>query len=536
MGGNGAKERRKLQRQQKLQEQQAVVTTESADTEFKSKSVARDVAPAATHKDNQDSNRKASRNPKIAIRNKYPRAVGKPVKKDKKFKKPKHLKRKLELAADDEVVREKIQAELETFIKTKKQRHNQKTQHIADANKKVEIDPSMHVQCYGQEEKEQKFKEVEEAEEKSFPRSGSRIANTIAVSSFENDDSAGKVTKNNNSSQIDVENKNDGTQNLTDEDDDDDDDPTDFKEKRTRGRRRRGRQGRNTSDIVKEQQEQDQGGNKLKGKMMNQSKPADEHSESHRGENDSNSRSDEAPTENSDLSRREKNRDRRANKDDGRYCIGRKPCTDFIIGKTYSGKVVYVKPFGIFLDIGCHSDAFCHVSRLSDEYIENPSDHFKEGDTIESIRVVEIDRKNKRLTVSLQSESRIADEQASIDARQKRRERLQGKKKKTNTTDQSRISISHQMHNNFNLENRKRKIESALGQHTSFDGHDEENRETESQFLSNSDSQSPHKMSITASTTTTKLESEMSHSELKRARKLARRAARREAVAAVEAK
>lgn len=47
-----------------------------------------------------------------------------------------------------------------------------------------------------------------------------------------------------------------------------------------------------------------------------------------------------------------------------RYCIGRKPVTDFEIGKTYPGKIIYSKPYGIFIDIGCHSDAFCHVSRL----------------------------------------------------------------------------------------------------------------------------------------------------------------------------
>jgi predicted RNA-binding protein with RPS1 domain len=89
-----------------------------------------------------------------------------------------------------------------------------------------------------------------------------------------------------------------------------------------------------------------------------------------------------------------------------RRCIGRKPVTDFKVGQCYSGKVVYAKPFGVFFDIGCHSDAFCHVSQLSDQFIESPMESFPVGQMIEnSIRVVAIDRRKKRLTVSLQSPS-----------------------------------------------------------------------------------------------------------------------------------
>lgn len=103
-----------------------------------------------------------------------------------------------------------------------------------------------------------------------------------------------------------------------------------------------------------------------------------------------------------------------------RYCVGRKPVTDFVVGQKCSGKVVYVKPFGIFLDVGCHSDAFCHVSRLDDSYVEDPGGRFRPGDVVESVRVVEIDRSRKRITVSLQSDERIADERASIEAREER--------------------------------------------------------------------------------------------------------------------
>ncbi|GKY94074.1 hypothetical protein MPSEU_000373900 [Mayamaea pseudoterrestris] len=105
---------------------------------------------------------------------------------------------------------------------------------------------------------------------------------------------------------------------------------------------------------------------------------------------------------------------------DPRYCVGRKPVSDFEIGSKHSGKVVYVKPFGVFFDIGCHSDAFCHVSRLSDDFVENPETVFRPGDDVENIRIVETDRQKKRITVSLQSDMKIKAEKLSLESRLER--------------------------------------------------------------------------------------------------------------------
>jgi predicted RNA-binding protein with RPS1 domain len=121
-----------------------------------------------------------------------------------------------------------------------------------------------------------------------------------------------------------------------------------------------------------------------------------------------------------------------------RYCIGRKPVTDFKVGSTYSGKIVYSKPFGIFIDIGCHSDAFCHVSRLDDDFVEDVEQWRAErGDEVDAARVVEIDRKRKRITVSLQSEGRVEDERMSLEAREKRKQkRLQKRNGKSKVSTQ----------------------------------------------------------------------------------------------------
>lgn len=96
-------------------------------------------------------------------------------------------------------------------------------------------------------------------------------------------------------------------------------------------------------------------------------------------------------------------------KDDKRRCIGRKPVTDFEVNKTYNGKVQYIKPrLGAFIDIGCHSDAFIHISCISDSYISSVEEVLKVGDEVKNARVVEIDREKKRITLSLRSEDHDA--------------------------------------------------------------------------------------------------------------------------------
>jgi ribosomal protein S1 len=65
----------------------------------------------------------------------------------------------------------------------------------------------------------------------------------------------------------------------------------------------------------------------------------------------------------------------------------------------------------------------------------------KEGDEV-SARVVEVDRRAKRITGSLQSDARTEDERASIDARQKRRyiiKNKDGKKKKMNPDEEEGV-------------------------------------------------------------------------------------------------
>lgn len=58
------------------------------------------------------------------------------------------------------------------------------------------------------------------------------------------------------------------------------------------------------------------------------------------------------------------------------------------IGKTYKGKIVTIKDFGLFVAI-LSKQGLCHISELSHSRIENIYDHYKEGEMIE-VKVLEI--------------------------------------------------------------------------------------------------------------------------------------------------
>ncbi|MCB1084535.1 MAG: polyribonucleotide nucleotidyltransferase [Chlamydiia bacterium] len=63
------------------------------------------------------------------------------------------------------------------------------------------------------------------------------------------------------------------------------------------------------------------------------------------------------------------------------------------IGKTYKGKVVTIKDFGLFVAF-LNVQGLCHISEIAHERIENIYDHYKEGDEID-VKVLDIDRNGK---------------------------------------------------------------------------------------------------------------------------------------------
>mmetsp|Transcript_26710 Transcript_26710/g.64082 ORF Transcript_26710/g.64082 Transcript_26710/m.64082 type:complete len:606 (-) Transcript_26710:81-1898(-) len=177
----------------------------------------------------------------------------------------------------------------------------------------------------------------------------------------------------------------------------DDDTIVESSNARSRGKRRRGRRDSKPNDEPLEGEVYDNDGNqKDKNNSTDQSK-ANQISDSDLGH-------DSEPASK-----------KTSKKDDKRRCVGRRPVTDYVIGKTYSGKVRYIKPkLGAFIDVGSHSDAFCHISCISNEFVSSVADILKIDDVVENARVVEIDREKKRITVSLRSNEMAENEQERL--------------------------------------------------------------------------------------------------------------------------
>lgn len=449
MGGNAAKERRKLKRlaeQEKLNNNNDVNTnveekTKTSSTKDTNVKYSGSIASSQSGGDRKDVNLKRKFAEGITnyhSSNKQHRShdVGKDKKdtghkknnskipiKSKKVKKPKHLARKLQNETDPEILRKlsKQQTELdakklkrrekfrlkvielvggekffdsnvfdelmengggkiETIVEAVKIDKNSKksegkNQHVLDAKKLIDKKKS----TLGQKSNDvsgnviNDIETEEQSSDSEIESQREKVENTIIPEN-------GSIESKNNE-KVDIGHTSSSassSSNSSSESDSDDERELTLSSVRTRGRRRRGRQD---ADAKREEQ------------------------------NEILQRERETKSEDLEIRNTTENDEKVQ-----RRCIGRKPLTDFEVGKKYTGTIVYIKPkLGLFIDIGCHADAFIHISRCADEFVETiTDDFFKVGDLLESkVRLVNIDRKSKKLTASLQSDDRIKDEEKS---------------------------------------------------------------------------------------------------------------------------
>ena len=68
-------------------------------------------------------------------------------------------------------------------------------------------------------------------------------------------------------------------------------------------------------------------------------------------------------------------------------------------GEVLEGKVQRITDFGAFVDIG-GIDGLVHVSQLSHEHVDKPSDVVSEGDTVK-VKILSIDRDSERVSLSI---------------------------------------------------------------------------------------------------------------------------------------
>jgi small subunit ribosomal protein S1 len=72
-------------------------------------------------------------------------------------------------------------------------------------------------------------------------------------------------------------------------------------------------------------------------------------------------------------------------------------------GDTVAVIVGNIEPYGVFVDLGNDLEAFLHVSEISwDKNVKHPGDHLAVGEQI-NVEVIEIDKNEKRLRVSLKN-------------------------------------------------------------------------------------------------------------------------------------
>ena len=73
---------------------------------------------------------------------------------------------------------------------------------------------------------------------------------------------------------------------------------------------------------------------------------------------------------------------------------------DLKIGDKLQGTVRNVVDFGLFIDIGLKNDGLAHISKLTKEYVKNPSDLFSVGDIVDCY-VDGVDLDKKKVSLSL---------------------------------------------------------------------------------------------------------------------------------------
>ncbi|GAB4468622.1 MAG: hypothetical protein Kow00124_02920 [Anaerolineae bacterium] len=72
------------------------------------------------------------------------------------------------------------------------------------------------------------------------------------------------------------------------------------------------------------------------------------------------------------------------------------------VGQVYQGKVIRIKKFGVFVDIGAERPGLVHISELAHEFVATPQDKVQKGQDV-TVKVINVDREKKQIDLSIKA-------------------------------------------------------------------------------------------------------------------------------------
>lgn len=73
------------------------------------------------------------------------------------------------------------------------------------------------------------------------------------------------------------------------------------------------------------------------------------------------------------------------------------------IGNTYTGEVIHIESYGIFVDFGAERPGMVHVSEMADGYVKSPSDIASLGQEVE-VRVIKKGGRQRQIDLSMKKD------------------------------------------------------------------------------------------------------------------------------------